>query len=86
MDELLARRIARLTDRQQRLLRLTAGGAAAAALAMRLDLAPSHIQRELAALLRALGVRSTAEAALLWWGSRAGSRADVRRAAQALIA
>jgi DNA-binding CsgD family transcriptional regulator len=86
MDELIAYRVARLTDRRQRLLRLAASGAPAAELALRLGLSRRQVGREVAAVLLALGVQTLDEAALLWWGSRAGARTELRAAAQALAA
>ena len=86
MDESVAFRVAELTDGQRRLLRLVAGGATMDELAARLGLSPRRTRREVQTLLVALGVRSTDEAVLLWWGSRAGARADLQVAARALVA
>ncbi len=86
MDESVAFRVAGLTDGQRRLLRLVAGGATTNELAVRLGLSPRRTRREVQTLLVALGVRSTDEAVLLWWGSRAGARGDLRLAAHALVA
>jgi DNA-binding NarL/FixJ family response regulator len=82
----LAIGLERLTDRQRRLLRLLASGATAGELAARLGLTVSAAQRECQEVQAALGVNTPAEAALLWWGSRAGARVDVRLAAEHLVA
>ena len=42
-------------------------------------------RREQRAILTTLGVSSLAEARVVWWGSRAGAREDLRLAATALI-
>ena len=85
MDESVTFRVAELTDGQRRLLRLVAGGATMDELAVRRGESPRRTRREVQTLLVALGVRSTDEAVLLWWGSRAGARAELGLAA-ALIA
>jgi DNA-binding NarL/FixJ family response regulator len=82
----LAIGLERLTDRQRRLLRLLACGATAGDLAARLGVTASAARRECRAALAALGVGTPAEAALLWWGSRAGARVEVRLAAEQLAA
>ena len=82
-DEPVAVGIERLTALQQRLLRLLVSGATAADLAAQLGLSTRVARREQQALLAALGVGSVQEAAVLWWGSRAGARADLRAAALA---
>ena len=86
MDESVAFRVAGLTDGQRRLLRLAAGGATTDELAARLGLSPRRTRRAVQTLLVTLGVRSTDEAVLLWWGSRAGARTDLQAAARALVA
>lgn len=85
MEDIVAYRVAALTDSQRRMLRLAAGGATVAEVAVRLGMAPRTVQRELEGVLSALGVRDTYEASLLWWGSRAGARGDLATAAQDLI-
>jgi hypothetical protein len=82
----LASRIGDPTDRQGRLLRLLGADRTALELAGRLGLTPQQARRETAALLRTIGVGRTDEAVLLWWGSRAGARADLCVAAQMLVA
>ena len=84
--EPLAIGLERLTAHQQRLLRLLVSGATAAEVAARLGLSARAARREQRAVLALLGVRSTDEAALLWWGSRAGARDDLRLAVQTLVA
>ena len=71
-----------LTDRQRRLLGLLAAGATVAEIALRLDLSRRATQRAVADLLTALNASTSAEACLLWWGSRAGARADLRQAVE----
>ena len=84
MRDTPAARVAALMARQQRLLRLAAAGATPLDLAERLGLSPARARREFGGLLGALGVRTGGEAALLWWGSRDGARAEVRPAASVL--
>jgi DNA-binding CsgD family transcriptional regulator len=76
----------RLTDRQRRLVRLLAAGAIGGELAERLGVTAREARHECQAVFAALGVGTPAEAALLWWGSRAGARAEVRLAAERLAA
>jgi DNA-binding CsgD family transcriptional regulator len=71
-----------LTDDQRRALRLLAGGLTPGELALRLGLSRRAARRAVAGLLAALAVASVEEARLLWWGSRAGARADLRRTAR----
>lgn len=84
--EPLAIGLERLTAHQQRLLRLLASGATAAEVAVRLGLSARAAQREQRAVLALLGVDSPQAAVLLWWGSRAGARDDLRLAVHALVA
>jgi DNA-binding CsgD family transcriptional regulator len=86
MDAMVTVPTARLTDQQQRLLRLLAGGATVADLAVRLGLSRRQTQCAVLALPAILDVRTVEEAIVLWWGSRAGTRTDLRLAAQTLIA
>jgi len=44
------------------------------------------VEQELASLRAALGVRTTGDAALLWWASRLGAAAALAAAAQELLA
>jgi DNA-binding CsgD family transcriptional regulator len=74
--------IEQLTPRQQHLLRLLASGATAADLTVRLGLSARVAGRERRAMLATLAVDTVPEAARLWWGSRAGARADLRAAAE----
>ena len=74
--------IERLTARQQRLLRLLVSGATAADLAAQRGLSTRVARREQHEMLAALGVGSVQEATVLWWGSRAGARADLRAAVE----
>jgi DNA-binding NarL/FixJ family response regulator len=85
MEDIVAHRVAMLTDDQRRMLRLSAGGATVAEIALRLDLPSATVERELSALLTALGVRTTGEATILWWGSRIGAPAELAVAAQELV-
>jgi hypothetical protein len=78
--------LATLTDGQRRMLALVAVGATTADLARHLGMPPRGVGRELASLLTDLGVPGRREAALLWWGSRAGARVDLRDASEALSA
>ncbi len=82
MDEVISLRLQGLTDTQQRLLRLAASGATMAEQAAHLGLSPRAVRRELDGVVGALGVRDVGQAALLWWGSRAGARADLRAAVE----
>ena len=86
MNDTAVTRIAALSDDQRRLLRLLAAGVPVPEAAARLGLSARRARAEQSRLLAALGVASVAEAALLWWGSRAGARAEVGQAAAALIA
>jgi DNA-binding CsgD family transcriptional regulator len=86
MDDIVAARVATLTNRQRRLLRLAAGGVTVAEIALRLDLPVPVVEQELASLRAALGVRTTGDAALLWWASRLGAAAALAAAAQELLA
>ncbi len=86
MDEVISIRLQGLTDTQQRLLRLAASGATPAEQATRLGLSARAVRRELDGVIDRLGVRDINQAALLWWGSRAGARADLAAAAQQLVA
>jgi DNA-binding CsgD family transcriptional regulator len=86
MDAMVTLPTAPLTDRQQCLLRLLAGGATSADLALRLGLSRGQTDQAVVALLATLRVRTIDEAAVLWWGSRAGARPDLRLAALALVA
>ena len=81
-DEPVAVGIERLTARQQRLLRLLVSGATAVDLAAQLGLSARVARREQHEVLAALGVGNVQEAAVLWWGSRAGARADLRAAVE----
>ena len=83
MDETALAPIAELSDEQCRLLRLLAAGATTAELGVRLGLSPTRARRAVDDLLAALGVEDMAAAMVLWWGSRAGARADLRAAALA---
>jgi DNA-binding NarL/FixJ family response regulator len=83
MDEIAQAHIAELSDDQCRLLRLLAAGATTAELGVRLGLSPTRARRAVDGLLAALGVEDAAGATVLWWGSRAGARADLRAAALA---
>ena len=74
--------IERLTARQQRLLRLLVSGATAADLAAQLGLSARLARREQHEMLAALGVGNVQAATVLWWGSRAGARADLRAAVE----
>jgi DNA-binding NarL/FixJ family response regulator len=74
----LAVGIEQLTAGQQRMLRLLVSGATVADLAAHLGLSVGLARREQRLVLSTLGVGSAQEAALLWWGSRAGARADLR--------
>jgi DNA-binding CsgD family transcriptional regulator len=85
MEDIVAHRVAALTDNQRRMLRLASGGATVAEIAIRLDLPARVVGRELSALLTALGVNDTQQARLLWWGSRAGANPDMIDAAQDLM-
>ena len=76
---------ARLTERQGRMLRWLAAGACPREIGARLSLSPRLLAREQRAILTTLGVSSLAEARVVWWGSRAGAREDLRLAATALI-
>jgi DNA-binding NarL/FixJ family response regulator len=86
MDEHVADRFHRLSEQQRRMVRLAAGGAPAAEIAARLSIPMHRIPREWLAVLAILGVRDEREAAVLWWGSRAGARLDLAHAARQLIA
>jgi hypothetical protein len=86
MNGEIAQRIAGLSDRQRRVLRAIAGRMTLPEVALRIGASPAVARREVAAVLLALGVRRLDEAAVLWWGSRAGARADVRAAARRLAA
>jgi DNA-binding CsgD family transcriptional regulator len=86
MHDTAVTRIAALSERQRRLLRLLAAGAPTTEVAARLGLSAQRARAEQDWLLAALGVDCRADAALLWWGSRAGARAEVGRAAAALVA
>ena len=55
----------RLSDRQQRVLRLAAHGLTTFSIARRLDTDPSEVRAELAAALDKLGARSKIEAILI---------------------
>ena len=81
MDEIAQTQIAELSDDQCRMLRLLAAGATTAELGVRLGLSPAQARRAVAGLLAALGVADAAGAMVLWWGSRAGARPDLRAAA-----
>ena len=83
MDEIAQTQIAELSDEQCLMLRLLAAGATTAELGMRLGLSPARARRAVDGLLAALGVEDAAGAMVLWWGSRAGARADLRAAALA---
>ncbi|MCC6630279.1 MAG: helix-turn-helix transcriptional regulator [Chloroflexi bacterium] len=85
MDDRLTRRVAGLTDRQRRLLRLAAGGVGRPEIALRLGLSEAVVARELAALYRALGVQTRDDAALVWWGSREGSPSHLADVARDLL-
>ena len=86
MNEHAADRFHRLSEQQRRMVRLAAGGAPATEISARLAMPVSHVKREWIAVLATLGVRDEHEAALLWWGSRAGARLDLAHAAQELTA
>jgi DNA-binding CsgD family transcriptional regulator len=75
---------AMLSERQGRLWRRLAAGASSTELAARLGVTRRMLWDEQRALLATLGVGSLAEARVLWWGSRAGAREDLRLAAAAL--
>jgi DNA-binding NarL/FixJ family response regulator len=85
MEDIVAHRVAALTDNQRRMLRLASGGATVAEIAGRLGLPARVVGRELSALLTALGVRDTQQARVLWWGSRAGANPGMIDAAQELV-
>lgn len=86
MDAIVSFRLHTLTETQQRLLRLIAGGATPAEQAVRLGLSRGRLQREVRIVLAVLGVYDSDEATVLWWGSRAGARTDLAAAAQRLVA
>jgi DNA-binding CsgD family transcriptional regulator len=86
MNDAIALKLAGLTERQSRVLRRLASGTTEADLAVRLGLSPRAARHEARNLLDALGLRSCDEAAVLWWGNRAGARADLLAAARALVA
>ena len=83
MDQIAPAHLAELSAEQHRLLRLLAAGATTAELGARLGLSPTRARRAVDGLLAALGVEDAAAAMVLWWGSRAGARADLRAAAMA---
>ena len=78
-------RIAQLTERQRRILRLTAAGATRLDLATRLDRTPIETEAEIAGVLDALEVASLDEAAIIWWGSRQGAPLGLMVAAESLV-
>jgi DNA-binding NarL/FixJ family response regulator len=86
MDEVIAIRLAGLTSTHRRMLRLAAAGATPADIGLHLDMAPRTVHDELTVLLATLGVHDAHEAAIIWWGSRAGARPDLAIAAQGLVA
>jgi DNA-binding NarL/FixJ family response regulator len=85
MEDIVAHRVAALTDSQRRMLRLASGGATVAEIAVRLGLPPRVVARELSAVLTALGVGDTRQATILWWGSRVGASPHMVDAAQDLV-
>lgn len=86
MDAIVSLRLHTLTEAQQRLLGLIACGATPAEQAARLGLSRGRLRREVRIVLAVLGVHDSSEAAVLWWGSRAGARTDLAAAAQRLVA
>ncbi len=86
MDAIVALPIADLTDQQPDQAQLLVGGATVADLAVRLGLSRGQTEQAVVALLATLRVRTIDEAAVLWWGSRAGARPDLLAAARALVA
>jgi DNA-binding NarL/FixJ family response regulator len=66
-----------LTDVQRRVLRLAAGGATPAEIALRLNWSLQAVEQELTRLVTLLGVADTRAATLSWWSSRAGARAEL---------
>jgi DNA-binding NarL/FixJ family response regulator len=66
-----------LTDVQRRVLRLAAGGATPAEIALRLNWSLPTVELELTRLVVLLGVPDTRSATLAWWASRAGARVDL---------
>jgi DNA-binding NarL/FixJ family response regulator len=85
VEDIVAHRVAALPDSQRRMLRLAAGGASVAEIAVRLGLSPRVVGRELSAVLTALGVSDAQQARILWWGSRAGASPHMIDAAQDLV-
>ena len=84
-DDRVAKRIAGLSDRQRRLLRLAAAGASVAEIANRLELQPRVVESELDALMSTLGVNNRSQAAMVWWGTRAGSDPQLADSARDLL-
>jgi DNA-binding NarL/FixJ family response regulator len=85
-DDHVAAKVAGLSERQRRVLRLAAAGASTREIGQRIHAPLAVVEHELALLLRSLGVRTTDQAALVWWGSRAGSHPHLADAARDLIA